>query len=752
MELFGTKTKSEREDQETERLVRSLPKKKPPRHDRRRERVNVDPDLDEERDPDLSLNYKTIGGASKRVKVRRKKDDKVVEVSESTLRERGDEYEQYEEDDSPTPDEEGQTTPSKSSLGEGSEPRPSTRWPQEYESLESRAKNDPAFAASLRSLLDPKSDLGGLANGNPQFPAVAVDPDLPPNIKTLGDLAGVAQELFGPKPKGEPQRKEKPKEDDKKPTPKDDEQLVPRRTPSQTEVVQARQLILDTFPPKLAAKYITLHPDDARHLVTSYNDFKVGSLEVSDISREVRKVKNWSLSPGKIDTPTEIEVGGLTTKVAELPEDQRDELVQKHKMLVLGARLAVRSQAIKALRDMGATPRIAARVTDFMMSTSSLSPEERLEKAKEKAHDLFISVSSDTSQPTRVDPRFGTYGKTTGHTTTGKVRKALLSKVKDPSMQTMLVAAYQGEDFRTATTLYFGKDSPSRITESDTSKAILSKVHDATKFFDQQAKSYPPSVVAGLENPATIFRVKARHAISTMSRSKSRELMEPFAKDEAQAYDREMKQYERDRKRYQELVAKWDGRGQKGPPPVPPVAPVKPPQYSLVTPTNESAVRDERDRLLGVKKAYSTYPQLTVTQNQSVLHRFHAEGTMFTRESANRSLNCLDHMAKTVQENYQKLGYTFEEAKQIVNDLDRTADTIQAAAFGDGSLLEHQIDILREANVLERDSDEPYMDTFNAPMAPHQVDADEPYMSQFKDDQSEAVQTGVSTTGRPLAP
>ena len=45
------------------------------------------------------------------------------------------------------------------------------------------------------------------------------------------------------------------------------------------------------------------------------------------------------------------------------------------------------------------------------------------------------------------------------------------------------------------------------------------------------------------------------------------------------------------------------------------------------------------------------------------------------------------------------------------------------------------------------------MDTFNAPMAPIQTDADEnQYMSLFKDDQSQAVETGKSTTGRPLAP
>ncbi len=61
MDLRATKTHGERQDEEAERLVRPAPKLKPPRHDRRRERVQVD--SDEEEDKDLSLNFKTIGGS-----------------------------------------------------------------------------------------------------------------------------------------------------------------------------------------------------------------------------------------------------------------------------------------------------------------------------------------------------------------------------------------------------------------------------------------------------------------------------------------------------------------------------------------------------------------------------------------------------------------------------------------------------------------------------------------------------------------
>jgi len=62
----GTKTRTQAEDEEVERLVRPSPKKKPPRKDKRRNQVQIkDSDLgqgDRGDDKDLSLNYKRVGG------------------------------------------------------------------------------------------------------------------------------------------------------------------------------------------------------------------------------------------------------------------------------------------------------------------------------------------------------------------------------------------------------------------------------------------------------------------------------------------------------------------------------------------------------------------------------------------------------------------------------------------------------------------------------------------------------------------
>lgn len=126
--------------------------------------------------------------------------------------------------------------------------------------------------------------------------------------------------------------------------------------------------------------------------------------------------------------------------------------------------------------------------------------------------------------------------------------------------------------------------------------------------------------------------------------------------------------------------------------------------------------------------------------------------TNFTKKAASEVLLRLDRMAGTIQANYAEMGLDQTTAKTLVNDLDRVADLIEVNAFGEESVATRQVEVLKQAKVLQSESDEPYMKTFNAPMAVQQKDADEGYMSAFDDDQSEAVHQGKSETGRPLAP
>lgn len=122
------------------------------------------------------------------------------------------------------------------------------------------------------------------------------------------------------------------------------------------------------------------------------------------------------------------------------------------------------------------------------------------------------------------------------------------------------------------------------------------------------------------------------------------------------------------------------------------------------------------------------------------------------KKAADNILGRLDKCAADIQDNHEQWGLSFEAARDLVNHLDRVADTFESKVYGEGSLRQRQVEVLKQAKVIQQDSDEGYMGTFNAPTAPHQTDGDEPYMAAYKDDQSSGVQNGKSTTGRPLAP
>lgn len=120
--------------------------------------------------------------------------------------------------------------------------------------------------------------------------------------------------------------------------------------------------------------------------------------------------------------------------------------------------------------------------------------------------------------------------------------------------------------------------------------------------------------------------------------------------------------------------------------------------------------------------------------------------------AASQVLGHIDSLAQAVMQRYGSWGMNQDDAKRVVNALDSVADDFERHVFGEESFQARQIEVLKQAKVIQQDTDEAYMQTFNAPSAPRQTDGDEPYMQAYKDDQTTSVSTGKSTAGRPLAP
>lgn len=89
---------------------------------------------------------------------------------------------------------------------------------------------------------------------------------------------------------------------------------------------------------------------------------------------------------------------------------------------------------------------------------------------------------------------------------------------------------------------------------------------------------------------------------------------------------------------------------------------------------------------------------------------------------ANQVLAHLDSSAKKL-DNLAKAGkLDAKVASGLILEIDSFADKFQIAAFGEDNFRKFQ------AKVIKRDSDEKFMDTFDNPNKPIQVEADEPYM------------------------
>jgi hypothetical protein len=95
------------------------------------------------------------------------------------------------------------------------------------------------------------------------------------------------------------------------------------------------------------------------------------------------------------------------------------------------------------------------------------------------------------------------------------------------------------------------------------------------------------------------------------------------------------------------------------------------------------------------------------------------------KKNASAILTRLDSTA-TVIEKLAKAGkLNPRAASQMVRDIDTLADKVQVAAYGQEQFAAYQTKV---AKVLQKDSDEKYMDTFENPNKVVQSDQDEPYM------------------------
>lgn len=97
------------------------------------------------------------------------------------------------------------------------------------------------------------------------------------------------------------------------------------------------------------------------------------------------------------------------------------------------------------------------------------------------------------------------------------------------------------------------------------------------------------------------------------------------------------------------------------------------------------------------------------------------------KQIANRVLSTLDNTAEQLEALAKAGKIDPKLASTIAHDIDAFADKFEVAVFGKDNLMK-RASKLRQAKVIQRDSDEKYMESFKNPIKTITTDADEPYM------------------------
>ncbi len=619
MQIFGTKTHVELENEEAERLVRLTPKVKPPRRDKRREdmRTERDPDIDGDpdikQDQDRSLNYKTIGGAARvaarfllsrdeLVSVRNKETGRIVNVSEETLK--GEDASKYEK--------------LKDSGNEKKVPGLAelrTEWlAGKGESLRDLAKDNPKLQVMIKDLTNPRSDLGGLAEGNPSLPASTIlkNVKIPEGLKTIGDLVNALRALKVkskvPKEKAKPTDKasegkgeyvepektplnppeaeagkptetppeapETPPEGapadgaepdpfpDKKPQapkfPPTDARSYPppkRPPPTRQEELEALDALDQSdLPASVQSSLARLHPADLKTLLASYSKFQ--SLPVTgSLKSEIQAARD-----GYVSKPEEVQT--LPDDFGSSTEEEGAEAVQQHRMAVMAASLASQVRVTKMMTSSGVPSYLAGKLAYFTLTTAAMPPEKQMEAARQAAQTAFTQAATGFSGKPEKDDRFGSFIDKAKRKLLGdQERKNFISAMDhlDPYTQMAAVAHLQGEDYRAASDKFLGDQASNPISGYDPPKVIKDKLQAATKMIREAGRDYPLAAKIALVDPATVFRVMAREALSGMPPEKKAELNETLLESDADDYEKAEAEYTKhDLPKFEKAYAEYE--------------------------------------------------------------------------------------------------------------------------------------------------------------------------------------------------
>jgi len=871
---YGEKSPAEKMDEEADRRVRPSPKDKPPRHDKRRERINEgdDPDLDMS-DPDLSMNYKDIGGS-------------VLGMNGFPDPPKLPQLQKLPKlDPLPKPP----VPPKPPHLPPEPKPRPPQEdvnrvdysqefWEKVTPYLHDLVRGDHSFLDYLKSRLEePKRKSTDLL--------VIRDPKIPPYIKTYGHLREWVQQAGGvptleksvalpsnksardPIPSSSVQQQPVQEAVVHEPLPIYFEPLR-RPLPTYEDKKRAVQTLVKTLRPNVAVQYASHHPEDLLTLLSSYMAYfsaKKGSFSFSPppwLHYNPLAVTPWT---GLVMT-----AGGLHLPIRLLSEQEQREFQQNHRYRVVGASLAWRDLWSHHMKKVACVPPTLLRSFEAAYGGKSDLRSLFVTGSREKIHPLpqgweFLHSMTHLGFKeallayyrgrvlSDLDTRYlkATKGAISEHdhprVIASKILKAWEEAEKfpldSPTQEPLgLVFArkvlrglrrYSPEKLKPVLGFLGEKREIVSFLDLPQSGTSLRWIEDLESSYAEgnSNSSMPPTprtaLYHGVEpkrdaypyptwEQGRVWEITPSVEDSILKEARSHRSspnvkgMEPDAASRA-ALDYALKTYEGGKyhggippQMYNSLLAKLMGQSDD------PLLTLREAHTMSKSVKSSQALRSLSskissgdvtaeeaamdlvfiaDQIQEQEQAKSDTVQAQQQEQQApavqaqqqeqqavqayaalrsslirlasssaeakavllpILRTLKGLPVMIPKQAANDVLERLERTATYIETNAAKWGIPTKVAQALVLDLDKASDTVEVLAFGEDSLAKRQVAVV--AKVIQKESDEPYMGTFDNPMKPILTNSDEPYMQAYADDQSSAVINGKSSTGVPLAP
>ena len=438
--------------------------------------------------------------------------------------------------------------------------------------LREKSITDSNLARTLKDLANPKSELRQRlkeSGGRLEYQSIKKsipelrDADLPPGVKTVGDLLSAAAEMHRLPP--QPSRRETtPEEEDKA-----------KRQIIENLPADAAERLLEMEPP--------LHPDDVRELVEAHS-MAMGEKNDKELLKAIEG--HYETDPEKVRPPAKgVNRHGEEVPFEKLSEGEKADAMQKHRMFVLGMSLAAREKQVQILKKKTNAPdELLGHIADFSLSKHPHeTPEDREARAEVAAKHVFKDAiqrglmeedadryarwqqkrnqlieqhqaeaknrgeeydeSEDKALPRRPAPK----------EITEKQVKKLLDQLKDdPASQRIAVGYAQANDYLRAQREYLSPDSPQAISEHQSPKEIVKGLKKIDQFFADADKRYPESMRGAI--PAKEhFRNRILEKVRNLSPEKYPFVNAYVKEQEYDEYEQKLKTWG---KEYDKAVAK----------------------------------------------------------------------------------------------------------------------------------------------------------------------------------------------------